>query len=359
MITSLALIERALTTQLYRELNDFFLNLVEPEPTKDSGDVLIKLDDETLWQGFSEGLADILTEYFTGAGQVGVESAGRQLGISLSWDHLNPRVADWAGEYAGRLVTYVTRGTKDRVRQVVTEALQSGAGWRSVREQLADEFGRSRAERIARTEVIRAHTRGALLGYEESGVVRGVTWLDGQNGACPLCRDLHQQTRPLGEPFYMDRFGDGHAPRHPHCRCAESPITLEMAARLPADHPLRDNRRSSVDRLTDTGLVAWLDQTINGTPLVVTGERKAHILRQHPELRGRNFSEVLESGLARPDHVVVGDRKPNESLYFFKRDDHWYRAVIAMPSKPWQGASVIHFRGCSEREVEKAIKKAR
>lgn len=341
-----------------RAFAGFGSDLIGPEARKDSGDVLLKLDDETLWSGFSAELADILTTWLSRAGRIGGESAANQLGINLSWDYLNPRVSDWARAYAGQLVTFVTQGTKERVRQIVTEALQSGAGWRTVREKLTGEFSWARAERIARTEVIRAHTQGALLGYEESGVVRGVQWLDGQNGACPACRELHQQTRRLGNVFYTDRFGDGHPPRHPNCRCAESPVTLEMTKHLPEDHPLRDNRRDSLAELTDTGLVAWLPQTINGRQIVVTGERKAHFLYSHPELRGLNLPELLEDGLANPTYVVTGDRKADELVYFFKRDDSWYRAIIALPRKPWQGASVIHFRGCGFNEVELSIKKA-
>lgn len=137
------------------------------------------------------------------------------------------------------------------VNRAVVEAVQAGQSWQTVRDGLADLFPRGRAERIARTEVIRAGAQGALAGYEESGTVRGVRWLDGQPGACPLCQELHNQVRPLGQPFYSDKFGDGLPPRHPHCRCAVAPITLDEVRRLPQNHPLRQDYRQGVQDITD------------------------------------------------------------------------------------------------------------
>jgi hypothetical protein len=87
---------------------------------------------------------------------------------------------------------------------------------------------------------------------------------------------LHNKTVRLGEKFYIDpAFGDGLPPRHPHCRCAISPLTLDQVKYLPSDHPLRDNTRNRVQDLTDWQTTAQ----ING--FSVTGERRWHYIRRH------------------------------------------------------------------------------
>lgn len=76
--------------------------------------------------------------------------------------------------------------------------LQAGESWRNIRERI-QEIGlpKWRAERIARTEVIRAHVEGAKAGYVANGIVRDLRWLDGQVEACPVCQELHEQVRKL------------------------------------------------------------------------------------------------------------------------------------------------------------------
>lgn len=330
----LTLIEGRLTSALADEMDSFFTTLAKPEK-KDIGDVLIKLGDETLWQGFSKGLAEILAEYLTGAARVGTDTAQAQTGITLSWEYLNPRVSEWAKEYAGRLITRVTDGIKEKARTVVTEALQTGAGWQTVREQLAGEFGLSRAERIARTEVIRAHTQGALQGYVDSGVVRGVKWLDGQNGACDDCHGLHNQTRKLGDVFYAAAFGDGHPPRHPNCRCAESPVTLDMVSRLPDEHPLKDNRRGSVAELTDRDTFT----EIGGVK--VTGEAKYHWRYRHETQFDMNRAEAMLPGLLQSP--LMKKWHTGRMMYVTEWDEKCYLvSPVSVASREVKSLYVVH-----------------
>lgn len=289
------------------------------------GFVMGRLNDETWWMMFNAILAEKLKQRLLDAARLGAASAGRQVGISLDWQMLLPQVLDWAREYAGALVTQVSDNVRADIRQAVVDGLQAGASWRDIRQKI-EETGlpKWRAERIARTEVVRAHAKGAEAGYEASGTVRGVRWLDGQAGACSLCRQLHNQVRRLDQPFYVDRFGDGLPPRHPHCRCAVAPVTLDEVKRLPEDHPLRDNRRASVAELTDRE--TWTE--ISGVR--ITGERKRHWRYKHPDITGVNEQEVFPRIVVKPTHAHLDRDDESVTVHYF-RDEHnrWWKAPIA------------------------------
>lgn len=265
------------------------------------GFVMGRLGDENWWTVFNAQLAAHLQRRLVDAARLGVVSAGRQLGISLDWQMLLPQVLNWAREHAGALVRQVSDNIRADIRQIVVDGLQSGVTWREMRERI-QELGlpKWRAERIARTEVITAHTQGARVGYEASGTVRGLRWLDGQVNACPLCRQLHNQTRRLGEPFYTGKFGNGLPPRHPHCRCAIAPVTLDEVKRLPADHPLRDNRRTSIAELTDRE--TWTE--VGG--VIVSGQARRHWQYRHSgQFDIRRAEEILPYLLNSPEQVRI------------------------------------------------------
>lgn len=307
-----------------RQPGEDMLMVAKSEPLP--GFVMGRLNDEAWWTMFSAGLAAKLTERLVGVGQLGAASAGRQVGFSLDWQMLLPQVLDWAREYAGALVAQVADNVRADIRRVVVDGLQSGAPWRDMRQKI-EETGlpKWRAERIARTEVIRAHAKGAEAGYAASGTVRGVRWLDGQVGACPLCQELHNQVRKVGEPFYVDKFGDGLPPRHPHCRCAIAPVTLEQAKRLPEDHHLRDNRRASVAELTDRE--TWTQ--ISGVR--VTGERKWHWRYNHPNITGADERELFPRIIVEPTHAHPDQDDESVTVHYLRDErNHWWKAPIAM-----------------------------
>lgn len=247
--------------------------------------------DEGWWATVLIGLKNILRTDLLAAAQQGARGAARQLGISLDWNMLLPQTLAWAEAHAGELVQNVGDDVKQTVKRVMVDGLAQGWDARRIAERVQSETGLAdwRAERIARTEVIAAHAHGAKAGYEASGTVRGLRWLDGQAFACPLCRQLHNQVRRLDEPFYVGRFGDGLPPRHPNCRCAVSPVPLDEVKRLPEDHPLRDNRRESVAELTDRE--TWTE--IKG--IRIEGQVKRHWRYRHSDHFKERLGEAEEA----------------------------------------------------------------
>lgn len=317
----------------------------EPLP----GFILARLNDQVWWKTWSEKLAEILTSNILSAMSAGSRSAGHQLGMNLSWNYIQPAAVEWARQNTGKLVAGILPDIQTGISQIVTAGLSEGktiyqirdgiAGLKDNREQTI--FPEWRAARISRTEVIRAHAQGAKLGYQESGMVRGMRWLDGQTGACPKCKELHNKTIRLGEKFYLDpKFGDGLPPRHPHCRCAVAPVTLDQVEYLPADHPLRNNRRNSIDEITD--VQAYTE--IGG--IRVTGERLRHAKFGHPEVKDfiGNIEQVLlnptffkDRGELRDYYLDLKQRSPSGRNLYLK-------VVVKMDENPFLLTSYLTTR---------------
>lgn len=82
-------------------------------------------------------------------------------------------------------------------------------------------INRNRARTIARTELMRAHAEGQLVGLKQMGVDKiGVTveWTT-TKGACPQCSRLSGRTYTIDE-------AKGLIPAHPNCRCAWIPANV-------------------------------------------------------------------------------------------------------------------------------------
>ncbi len=266
------------------------------------GAVTANLNSELWWQAQSAALAEILQRLAVDSAQVGAGVAERQLRLTGLWDYVNPRAVAWAEAHAGALVAGITAELRATVQQTVQAAVADAESWPTLRAQLTELFPAWRAERIARTEVIRAGAQGAVAGYQASGTVRGVRWLDNQAGACDDCRALHGVMRPLGATFYQDTFGDGLPPRHPHCRCALAPVTLRDVARLPESHPLRDNRRQSLVEVTDRAAFVELPGKLG--VVRVTGEQVWHWRYRHQgQFDIARAEAVLPELLARPTQI--------------------------------------------------------
>ena len=136
-----------------------------------------------------------------------------------------------------RLAERVFTGLKDVtddmdniLRQQLTEGLTQGMNPKDIaRKMIKEGIGdktrgvQSRAERIARTEIIRAHAEGQLdaledLGVTEVGVM--VEWSSaGDDRVCPMCSALDGVVLTIKE-------ARGILPRHPNCRCAHIPANV-------------------------------------------------------------------------------------------------------------------------------------
>lgn len=173
-----------------------------------------------VWAGLS---AAVLKEIAPVLAEAYLQSA-RQLGgrydavVSVNYDIVNQRAADWARQYGGQLVRGVTATTRERVGALVDEFFNAPeVDLQALGARLGELFNPARGDMIAVTEVTRASAQGELGLFAEikrdnpsARIVQ--VWLTSQDElVCPVCGPRHGQRIASQNDM---------PPAHPRCRCA-------------------------------------------------------------------------------------------------------------------------------------------
>lgn len=187
-------------------------------------------------------------------GEIIREAAGlASAEIGVSFDLPNVEAEKFVESYSFLFAQKMSEGTADAVRKALRRALDDGMSVPALRRMLESEipeFGRVRAQRIARTEVIRAANAGSVEAYRNAGTVQW-EWLT-TSDPCPYCAALNGKIVAVGEPVFSlgDQFQPegasrpmafnytaiDHPPLHPNCRCTVVPVVDgEKAAGLPTE----------------------------------------------------------------------------------------------------------------------------
>lgn len=131
-----------------------------------------------------------------------------------------------------------------QLRKELVDGLVQGDNPRVIARRIRDRTGKSlkHAQRIARTEIIRAHAEGQLdalerLGVEEVGV--DVEWSTaGDDRVCPICL-------PLDGAIFKIKEAHGMIPAHPNCRCAFVPAIPDLSK--PKPEPKKQTLEEKLD----------------------------------------------------------------------------------------------------------------
>lgn len=133
---------------------------------------------------------------------------------------------------------------KEKMVDIIAQGLAEGKSVPQIKRQIADtfaEFSKVQAERITRTEVIRASNMGAIDAWESSGVVTGKQWLTAMDDRVdPLCSYMNGkvvdlkgryfrkgETLEVGDVKTTFNYGSiKEPPLHPNCRCTLLPILI-------------------------------------------------------------------------------------------------------------------------------------
>jgi SPP1 gp7 family putative phage head morphogenesis protein len=150
----------------------------------------------------------------------------------------------------------MTEANVDIMTQILADGIADGLGIPEIRRQIQKKFfgegkqAKIQAERVTRTEVIKASNAGTQDAYEQSGVVWGKQWLavlDARTDAD--CAEMDGEIIEVSADYndaIVGKFGSEKAnkllsypgkvdypPLHPSCRCTIIPILVdEKSAKL-------------------------------------------------------------------------------------------------------------------------------
>jgi SPP1 gp7 family putative phage head morphogenesis protein len=160
---------------------------------------------------------------------LGVLTAAEQLatvGFSVDWTLVNVSARDWAARHTAEMISNLDDVTRRGVRQAVTRWIDNGEPLQNLIDDIEPLFGRTRAERIAVTEITNAYASGNRIAYQESGVVQAWEWRTAMDERrCPTCAGLEGFQRFFGSQFAP---GISQPPAHVGCRCWAVPVLKEM-----------------------------------------------------------------------------------------------------------------------------------
>jgi SPP1 gp7 family putative phage head morphogenesis protein len=197
-------------------------------------------EERRLWD---EIAPTILTVMFEGA-RAGTEALPKGLQVLVDWDWVNEDVIRFLYEYRLGILAKVNETTRTRTVQAIDEWIRSGERLDMLSKRLEPIYGKSRARRIAVTEITRYYAEGNVSAWRSTRLVSGKQWRTAADElVCPICRPLNNKIVGLNDDgFTTETGGIGlfAPPAHPNCRCWLQPVV--------SDELLRDAIRQELDR---------------------------------------------------------------------------------------------------------------
>lgn len=135
---------------------------------------------------------------------------------------------------AGELIKDINKTTREKLMETLAEGFTLGEGIDKLRKRVSGVFNEattSRADMIARTEVLRASNVATVEAYRQSGVVEAKEWLaERDDRTCLFCQSLDGKVMSLNRNYFnaddtfnidgqsMDiGYSVGEPPLHPNC----------------------------------------------------------------------------------------------------------------------------------------------
>ena len=171
------------------------------------------------------------------------------LGLALDFDITQENVIKYLSEEAGGLIKGINEFTLKKLRGELAEGVKEEEGIDDLKSRVSGVFGESalkRAEKIARTEVLRASNFATDEAYKQSGIVKGKEWLTAlDERVCPICEPLDgKKTSKKG--LFSTSVGEvPYPPAHPNCRCTLIPVILERetSVKSPIEKQAREKKQ--------------------------------------------------------------------------------------------------------------------
>ena len=134
---------------------------------------------------------------------------------------LNQKALEWLKTHIGWAAEQVTETMSQALAQALADGFNNGESIDKIAERVQGVFtdaSDSRAQMIARTEILGASNQGNILGYKEAGVTQ-VEWLTARDErTCEICDPMDGDIENINEAPPLP------ASTHPQCRCIWMPV---------------------------------------------------------------------------------------------------------------------------------------
>lgn len=199
-------------------------------------------DDAAYDQRLLESLTPMLTDLAETQGGLALVFAGD----TENEFHMTSQILSHIRSNTRKMATNFNDETLERLNKTLAEGIQAGEGINELKKRVNvvyDNIEGYRAERIARTETLKASNDATVFAYKQTGYVTAKQWAINPD-ACPQCEEfdgkkigLDDSFLGLGESYtYTDAEGNEQQitndydtitspPLHPNCRCTVIPIT--------------------------------------------------------------------------------------------------------------------------------------
>lgn len=241
---------------------------------------------------FSVAMLATLRDVMTEAGEKTLNFMG--YGANLTF---TPSIEKFLDTHAKKFSDSAVTTARKRLRKVLGEGVKKGEGVPKLTRRVEKEVSslkKSQAERIARTEVLRASNKATIEAYRQTGVVQGKEWLTSRDGTvCDWCDPMDGKIIPdsidknffnkgsqytvidsqTGNDKTLDLSYDGvsEPPLHPNCRCTTVPV-------LKSD-TINEDR-------------VWEPAEIDVSPKDYKGELKKMVEKEIKNLSDKELSEI-------------------------------------------------------------------
>lgn len=153
--------------------------------------------------------------------------------LALINENAPGRVIDVTGQVEANVRKFsqsMISTAEGKMIDIITDGVKNGNGAQKIsqalRKQMPD-FTKVQADRIARTELLRASNLSSQQAWEESGVVSGKEW-DARFDADEICKQYDGEVVQINKNFYQEeKFANGNPPIHPNCRCVLLPVLFD------------------------------------------------------------------------------------------------------------------------------------
>jgi len=177
----------------------------------------------------------ILTEVAALSGQIAMSLVGDSTYIPTD-------ITGFIEREVKRFATSMIETDRDKMIDILVKGISEGKSIPQIKaeiRQVFTEYTKTQADRVTRTEVIKASNYATMDAWEKSGVVVAKQWLTAQDDRVdPLCADMNGKIIPLKKNYFdkgdslevgdvstkFDYAAVKNPPLHVNCRCTMLPV---------------------------------------------------------------------------------------------------------------------------------------